>query len=231
MSNISHETKLCEDCGCPVRQDKYGNLFYRRCPDCQRAFDVVMVRKQRRQDRQEKRSKWRKAFDRTIPRLFHPAHIRRLNHQLRDMLLSKPFQQGTLIWGPVGVGKTFAASALARLYITQGRWVQRITFRDLLLSLRATYGRGVTEREVYEPLLGASTLIIEDVAASKSTDFSADVMLHILDSRMERCKPTVITSNLSPENLSKAFGQRVGSRLKTFLIVRLGGRDQREAIA
>ena len=229
-SEGEYSVRPCEDCEHPVQQGRDNCHFtIRRCPECQRAFDIATGHLQRREARQRKRDKIRQSIERTIPPLFRKARICSLNKNLKKMLLEKPFNQGLLLWGPVGRGKTHTAAALARMYIAKGNTVKRISFKDLLLSLRNTFEGAGTEQGIFKPLLDAGVLILEDCAAGKQSEFTTDTLLHVLDNRLEHCKPTIITSNLSPENLEKAFGQRVGSRLHTFMIIRLAGEDKRKA--
>lgn len=170
----------------------------------------------------------RERLARRIPPLFRGAHIRQLNSNLRGRLLGKPFEQGLLLWGAAGVGKTHTAMAMIRWYVTRRISVQRVTFAELLLSLRSSFNGSGTERDVIRPLLDAPVLVLDDVAAGSLSDYSTTALLNILDCRIEHCKPTIITTNLSPENLGEAFGQRIASRVETFLSVKLAGRDKRE---
>lgn len=178
---------------------------------------------------QERQAEIDRQFRAVIPPLFHGARLDDLSDKLREVLTNKPHRQGLLLWGPPGTGKTHTLSAMAYNAIANGTGVQRKTFKDILLLVRATYDGSGTEQRVFERLLNPSILIIEDVAVGKQSEFTTDVLLRVIDSRMEHCKPTWLTSNLSPENIEAMFDERVGSRLETFLTIKLGGQDKRKA--
>ena len=222
MSEVyeTQEHKPCKRCGVEIEV-----LYSRKyCPECS---DVLVAEyKQREQEKLQAEKEMR--FRDRIPPHFHGARMEDLNVDLRSTIETKPFEQGLLLWGGAGNGKTHTTSAMAYDLIMRDISVHRKTFKELLLSIRETFDNGKSEQSVYRPLLAARALIMEDVAASgKQSDFTTDVLLHVIDKRIESLRPTIITSNLSPENIEKAFGQRVGSRLSTFLAIKLDGADRR----
>lgn len=187
----------------------------------------LAVVEQRKQRRKERRQVLRRRLDRWIPPLYRGAHIRQLSVNLRQRLLATPKEQGILLWGSAGVGKTHAAMALIRWHITRGEAVQRYTHAELILRLRSCFDAEKNEHETIASLTNVPVLVIDDLSAAQMTDYSSMALLHIIDRRIELCKRTIITSNLSPENIEQIFGERMGSRLKTFLTIRLGGKDKR----
>ncbi len=191
------------------------------------AAAAKIAAQQRRDKRMERRDKLRKRLSKRIPPIFRKAHVRRLNTNLRRRLLTKPKEQGVLLWGSAGVGKTYTAMALIRWYYTHKINVQRFTHSELLLKLRSCFNGGGNERAIMNLLTETDVLVIDDVAAGSLSDYSTTALLSILDNRLEHCRPTIITTNLSPENLAEAFGERFSSRLKTFLTIKLGGQDKR----
>jgi DNA replication protein DnaC len=208
-----------------LKSDEFAALMSRIVIDDAGAAKYEAI--QRRDRRQERRQVLCERLSRRIPPLFRQAHIRRLNAILRRRLMSKPVSQGLLIWGPAGVGKTYTIMALIRWYVLRGVSVKRVTYAELLLNLRSCFNGGGSEKAIMNSLLGASVLFIDDLAAGSLTDYSTTALLNILDTRLEKCKPTIITTNLSPESLSDAFGERLSSRLKTFMTIKLGGQDKR----
>ena len=182
---------------------------------------------QRRQTRKIKQQSLRQHMSRWIPPLYRRAHIRQLSVNLRQRLLGMPKEQGLFLWGPAGVGKTHTAMALIRWHITRGEAVQRFTHAELILRLRSCFNANRNEHETIVSLTNVPVLVIDDLSAAQMTDYSTMALLHIIDRRIELCKRTIITTNLSPENIEQIYGERMGSRLKTFLTIRLGGRDKR----
>jgi DNA replication protein DnaC len=125
-------------------------------------------------------------------------------------------------------------AAIARRCICQNKRVRRVRWDDLLLEIRATYKSDSigSEMNVIDRMTEAACLFIDDLGTTKSsgneTDFSLRVLLAIIDGRLENCRPTFITSNLSPEQIEGKFDARIGSRLAAACeAIRLSGRDKR----
>jgi len=169
-----------------------------------------------------------------IPERYIKAEISDLSAELQRRFNTE-VDSGVLLWGKAGIGKTYAMSALAKKYIREGYLVKRVHYEMLCLKLRDTFNPKArqTEWEIIESFLSCDKLFIEDVGTSKSlgnleSDFSLRTFSVLLDMRMEHCRPTFITSNKSVENLANSFDERVGDRLRTFYVYKLGGESKRK---
>jgi len=176
----------------------------------------------------------RQALGRVIPKLFANAHLRNLSAAFRVAIFSYDLKIGLVLYGPVGRGKSYALSALARHLILTRKSVKRITYEMLCLQIRDTYKQGnkKTELDVIRPLIDCDYLIVEDVGSTTSigkneSDFSLRTFYVLLDSRLEACKPTFISTNKSRQNLAASFDERIASRLSLFRWVGTGGEDKR----
>ena len=168
-----------------------------------------------------------------VPERYIDADMSEVPNIIRGAL-SRDIDTGVLLWGAAGVGKTYAMAALAKTYIASGFKVLRVHYEMLCLRLRDTFSpkADVTEFGLIEPYLNCDKLFIEDVGTSKGidkkeTDFSVRTFYVLLEMRLERCRPTFITSNKSLENLTKSFDGRIGDRLRTFKIFKLAGESKR----
>lgn len=168
-----------------------------------------------------------------IPELFRKAHLRDLSVSFRNALLD--FETGLVLYGPTGRGKSYAFAALARSLILHHKKVIRLTYEMLCLQIRDTYKQGskLTELDVIRPLIACDYLFVEDVGSTTSigkdeSDFSNRTFYVVLDSRMEACKPTFISTNKSKANFTAGFDDRVSSRLKMFKWLLIGGEDKRK---
>lgn len=63
--------------------------------------------------------------------------------------------------------------------------------------------------------------------SSRSSNYEEDVVNHVLGERFDRGLPTVISSNLNPEDFRRRYGERSGSRLRTCIILEIQGPDWR----
>jgi DNA replication protein DnaC len=114
-----------------------------------------------------------------------------------------------------------------RFRYSSWRW---ITVPELLLSLRASFKDGAqfTEEEVIGEYSNVSLLILDDLGAEKSSEFTIQSLYLIIDRRYSEIRPTIITSNLSLGQISEKVGDRIASRIAGMCrVVELKGRDRR----
>ncbi len=116
----------------------------------------------------------------------------------------------TLVGG-FGCGKTHLAAAIANQQITQGKQVIFVTAPDLLDHLRAAFRPG-DEGETFEEIRTADLLILDDLGTESPTAWAVEKLYQILNYRYIAKLPTVITTNIAPEQLE----MRLRSRLQDF---------------
>lgn len=107
-----------------------------------------------------------------------------------EAMLSK--NQGLLLWGGVGTGKTFSAACIANSLLDRDIPVVVTSFAKLL---GASKGFGVDEDMISE-LNRAKLLIIDDLGAERNTDFALEKVYNIIDSRYTAGLPMILTTNL-----------------------------------
>ena len=106
---------------------------------------------------------------------------------------------GLLFWGLTGNGKTFAAACIANALIEQLVDVRMCTFGTILNHLP-----GMTAREKDDYLKSFRTcdlLILDDFGMERRTDYAREQIFGIIDGRYVAKKPTIITTNLSLQEL------------------------------
>lgn len=169
-----------------------------------------------------------------VPERFIEADLSHLSAGLRGKL-QIPTAEGVLLWGPPGVGKSYALCALGKYLISEGFLCRRITYELLCLQLRDTFKPASrrSEWDIIEPLVNADALFLEDIGTTKSidsveSDFSLRTLLVLVDLRLEHCRPTYISTNKSVENLASSFDARIGDRLRTYTILKLEGKSKRK---
>lgn len=163
------------------------------------------------------------------PLLFRYAKLQDFSAQFVKLVLSRNPGQGLYLWGQAGVGKSHCLAALARHVVISARGechVRRVTFACLNTAIRSTK----YEMRVLRPFLDCDILSLDDIGVGsdlgKREPVSAGRLLTTLvDWRLENRKPTFVTSNKSIESLG--FDERILSRLRTFRIVKIEGRDRR----
>ena len=120
---------------------------------------------------------------------------------------------GLFLTGVIGSGKTYLACAIARELVIQGKSVRFKSAPELFEDIRASFnGRG-SEYEIIDRLSKTKYLIIDDAGAEKSSDFTLDRLYLIIDHRYSDELPTIITSNLSLNDIKNRIHDRLASRI------------------
>lgn len=118
-----------------------------------------------------------------------------------------------LLIGGTGSGKTYQAYGAIRglAYSGIGFSWQFTTAADLYAQLRPRHR--VDSEEEFERFLRVNVLVIDDLGAAKSTEWTEEVNYRLINWRYERELPTLVTSNVAANNLVAVLGDRVASRL------------------
>lgn len=129
--------------------------------------------------------------------------------------------------GGFGCGKTHFAVAITRCLLEQDIAVLFVNASDIFLELRSCYSESGDEKYVVNKYASASVLIIDDLGADKTSDWSRAMMYLIIDKRDREMLPTIITSNLSPNVLSEQIDGRISSRIANGKIINIKLPDYR----
>ena len=120
---------------------------------------------------------------------------------------------GFYLYGAPGRGKTHLAAGVANELIKKGIPCVYVKTAELLSAIRENFKNGDKE-VIITPLKVVDLLILDDLGAEEKQEwFIADVF-RILDWRLEWLLPTVITSNLTIDEVSNRYGERIASRIK-----------------
>lgn len=100
--------------------------------------------------------------------------------------------QGLLLYGPVGTGKSFTAACIGNYLLNNAKPVIMTSFVKILQDI----WENDREAEYITILNSASLLIVEDLGTERETDYALEKVYNIIDSRVRANKPMIITSNL-----------------------------------
>jgi DNA replication protein DnaC len=163
---------------------------------------------------------------------------------------------GLLLIGTIGVGKTHLAVGIMReLMGSKGVPCLFYDYRELLKEIQNSYNNSVpiTELDVLRPVFDAEILVLDELGAIKPTEWVWDTVSHILNTRYNDKRTTIITTNyrdLPPGGASngdepprrnyaaeraareETLGDRIGERMRSRLhemcrIVTVQGEDFR----
>lgn len=157
---------------------------------------------------------------------------------------------GLLLTGSIGVGKThLAVGILHSLIVEKGVPGLFCDYRELLKEIQHSYNPQVTttELEILRPVFEAEVLVLDELGAAKPTEWVWDTVAHILNTRYNDKRTTIITTNYpdapaggvstGPRNAvrEETLGDRVGDRMRSRLsemcvTVQMNGADFRQKV-
>jgi DNA replication protein DnaC len=77
-------------------------------------------------------------------------------------------------------------------------------------------------------LQNCDLLILDDLGVEFQTKFSLSVINSLINFRSARKLPTIISTNLSFEDIEELYGERLVSRFMEYEVLRFMGRDIRQ---
>lgn len=125
---------------------------------------------------------------------------------------------GLLIIGPIGVGKTHLAVGIAKEIVAKGIPCLFYDYRELLKEIQNSYNASVavTEMQVLKPVFETEVLVLDELGAVKPTEWVWDTVSHILNTRYNDERTTIITTNFKDLPPSKAGDSDDGERARAF---------------
>ncbi len=138
-----------------------------------------------------------------------------------------------LFLGNTGVGKTFLANCIAKELLDRGYTVVYLTaFRLFEILEKNKFGKNeeaaYTASNQFEYILDCDLLIIDDLGTELNNSFTTSQLYLIINERLLKQKSTIISTNLSLDNLNNNYGERINSRIiSNYSIRRIIGEDIR----
>ncbi len=174
---------------------------------------------------------------------YYPAkgngtQLRAFNYAFRLVREYPAVDRGLVFMGTVGVGKTHLSVAILRGLIEKGVACLFYEFGSLLKEIQNSYNpvSQTSELKVLAPVFEAEVLVLDELGASKPTDWVRDTMMQIINTRYNDRKLTIFTTNYldgrrseKDETLEDRIGVRLRSRLfEMCKTVQIEGDDYRK---
>ena len=124
--------------------------------------------------------------------------------------------ESLLFLGGTGLGKTHLSTSIARTVIERGYDVYYNTAVGMISDFEAKrFGAGVAESDGdgTARYTECDLLIIDDLGTEVVNQFTLSCLYHVLNARLNLQKPTVISTNLSSQELRRLYTDRITSRL------------------
>jgi len=147
-------------------------------------------------------------------------------------------ERGLLFMGTVGVGKTHLAVSILKGLSERGFPCLFYEFGALLKEIQDSYNTQTqsSELKVLSPVFDAEVLVLDEIGASKPTEWVRDTMAHIINTRYNDKKLTIFTTNYLDDKRAErdeSLEDRIGVRLRSRLFemcktISLNGEDFRK---
>ncbi len=134
-----------------------------------------------------------------------------------------------LLFGAPGLGKTHLSAAIARevsgngfsvVYDTAGSVFQRFEAQKFTREENAS---GDVER-----VMNCDLLILDDLGTEMTTTFVQSALYQIVNGRLMEKKSTIISTNLTPDQLAQRYSAQIASRIEgEYQLLPFVGRDIR----
>lgn len=139
--------------------------------------------------------------------------------------------KGLLLYGKVGVGKSYYAACIVNALIDRGYPCLMTDFPRLEKTISGMYDG---KQEYIDGLNRFPLLVIDDLARERDTDYMSEIVQDVINNRYLAGLPTIITTNLTSEELKNPADvrkQRTYSRLFEMCVpVEVIGKDRRRQI-
>lgn len=134
-----------------------------------------------------------------------------------------------LLFGTTGIGKTFLTHCIAREIMQSVHSVLYLTATDFFDAL---LGKALNREDqsaiLCEQIASCDLLIIDDLGTERNTEFVISQLFVCLNERILNHKSTVISTNLTLEEIKGNYTERTFSRISNhFKMIRLAGDDIR----
>ena len=113
-----------------------------------------------------------------------------------DLMIEK--NQGLLLYGDVGTGKSFAAACIANALLDKGVPVVMTSFVKLI-----SIAENEDEQRTLSRIASTKLVVFDDLGAERGTDYAIERVYNIVDSRYRSNLPMIVTTNLTPKEMTE----------------------------
>lgn len=172
-----------------------------------------------------------------VPNRFHAAEVTNPKVQawVDRFLTRQPGCPSLLIVSGPGTGKTHQAfGALRQIAVHAARHRPTVDYR---VTTHADFNHIMrpksddSHEHAIDTYIHCDLLLFDDLGGGKQTDWTADSLLRLVDTRWSDDRPTIYTTNLGPDDLQAAVGERTVSRVFDSVRVVLPDGDRRRGVA
>lgn len=133
------------------------------------------------------------------------------------------------LYGDTGIGKTFLSNCIAKELIDRSYSVIYFSAFELFDTLaKSRFEKDEIADQMNEHIFDCDLLIIDDLGTELANSFTVSQLFLCLNERLLRRKSTIISTNLSLDDLIHIYSERTFSRITSnYTMLRLTGDDIR----
>ncbi|MGE5590977.1 MAG: ATP-binding protein [Bacillota bacterium] len=229
-SETSSERVYCPHCGedkTPY-QRQLGRRVFTIDPECRcdrEARDKAIAEEEARRREEDLRQRIEQSglparYQRATFEAFEPARgTEKAVAICREYAASfaRGVEDGLLVRGPKGAGKTHLAAAVALSLLQSGFRVAFWNVPLVLDEIRSSFGARSDKEEraseIMERARRADLLILDDIGTEKPSEWVVERLYLVVEMRYQDLKPLIVTTNASMKELEEALSPKTVSRL------------------
>ena len=218
----------CEEHGLdvPVRSYSVAGVagsYREACPECDRAGrEATAADMEEAALREAERARLESRIHAEIPRRYcgavlNPEVPSAVRTELEAFIEAPALTRtGFIFLGPTGTGKTYAACAVIGGFLDRRRSAVYLTARGAIRRIKAAWrSEGEeTEEDVADWFAGLDLLVLDELGVDLGSTFEVSHLTDIINARYAEEVPTILVGNLTPGELSLAYGDRIMDRFR-----------------
>ncbi|MBQ3566248.1 MAG: ATP-binding protein [Oscillospiraceae bacterium] len=162
-------------------------------------FDINLYRGTDMMDTERKRNRMRNTYQ----------QCKKYAEEFNPLL-----SENILMFGRTGLGKTHLSLAIANEVLKKGYGVLYDSALNYLNKIeKEHFGKASDDSDTLGQLLSADLLILDDLGTEYTKPFYISTIYNIINTRINKGLPTIISTNLNHEEMLKKYDERIISRL------------------
>ena len=133
-----------------------------------------------------------------------------------------------LMFGETGLGKTHLSLAIANVVLKKGFSVIYDSAINILRSIEKEHFSYEHSSDMIDLVMNTDLLILDDIGTEYESQFYNATIYNIINTRINRSKPSIISTNLDLEGIARRYDRRVMSRIVSmYTCLEFRGKDVR----